>query len=226
MTTRNVPSRRTSPKTWRHSAPSASRTPISAALACDRVGRDAGQTDGGEHETEQAQTGERADGGPDRALESPEVFVHRTSVEDSEPRLGPPQLVADGRHRASIGRTADKHGRPLDRGATEARGGHRDEGRRHRARGEQRGPDVGDHADHDVTSGIVLPQQPASDRRCGSEESLLCRLIDDHRRLAFAGVLGAAGDIALRERAASEERDAERLEVGPARSNAMKWNVR
>ena len=47
--------------------------PDLAAPAGDRIGRDAGQTDGGEHETEQTQTGERADGDPDRALESLDV---------------------------------------------------------------------------------------------------------------------------------------------------------
>ena len=55
--------------------------------------------------------------------------------------------------------------------------------------GEQPGPDVGDHADHDVTSGIVVRPQPASDRCAGSEDSLLCRLIDDDGCLRFAGIM-------------------------------------
>jgi len=43
-----------------------------------------GQADGGEHETEQTQTGELADSDAGIALESLEMFVHRASVEDRE----------------------------------------------------------------------------------------------------------------------------------------------
>ena len=95
--------------------------PDFAAPASDRIGCDAGQADGGEHETEQTQTGELADNEPDHALESLEVLVHRTSVEDGEPRVSPPKFVVDGGHRAAIGHAADQHRRPLDRGAAEAR---------------------------------------------------------------------------------------------------------
>ena len=145
-----------------------------APLAGDCIGRDAGQADGGEHETEETQAGELADSDPDHALESLEVFVHRASVEDDQPRVSPSQLAADGGHWAAFGHAPDQYGCPLDRGAAEARDGDRGERCRHRSvRGhvEQPGPDVGDHADHDVTSAIVvcLPTaEPAPKIRCSA----------------------------------------------------------
>ena len=49
--------------------------PDLATPAGDRIGRDAGQADRGEHETEQTQTGELADSDVGVALESLEMFV-------------------------------------------------------------------------------------------------------------------------------------------------------
>ena len=51
-----------------------------APLAGDRIGRDAGQADGGEHETEETQAGELCDSDPDHPLDSLEVLVHRTGA--------------------------------------------------------------------------------------------------------------------------------------------------
>ena len=106
MTTRSVPSRRTSHKTLGALGAERESDRDLVAPAGDRIGYDAGQTDRGEHETEQTQTGELADNDPDHALESLEMFVHRTSVEDGKPWVSSAQLVAVGGHRAPIGRGA------------------------------------------------------------------------------------------------------------------------